>query len=44
VNANGSDIENLTPNYFPPDFLCQFAIFSPDEMEIYFIGEWFSVE
>jgi len=44
MNADGSNIANITPDYFPPEFLCHFAIFSPDEREIFFIGEWWSEE
>jgi Tol biopolymer transport system component len=40
INANGSENRNITPDYFPPQFLCHWAIFSGDDTAIYFIGEW----
>jgi Tol biopolymer transport system component len=42
MNSDGTDLQNITPDYFPPEFLCQFAVFSLDDTEIYFIGEWWS--
>jgi TolB protein len=42
MNTDGSKVENITPDFFPPDFLCHFAIYAPDEEGIYFIGEWWS--
>ena len=44
MNADGTDNRNITPDYYPPAFLCQFAVFSLDDTEIYFIGEWWSEE
>ncbi|TKJ40782.1 hypothetical protein CEE37_07405 [candidate division LCP-89 bacterium B3_LCP] len=40
MNADGSDYRNVTPTYFPPEFLCHKAVFSSDDSSIYFIGEW----
>lgn len=42
MNANGSENKNITPDYYPPDFLCHDPIFSKDDSSIYFIGEWYS--
>ncbi len=40
MNSDGSEIENITPEYFPPDFICRTPVFSPDDTRIFFIGEW----
>jgi Tol biopolymer transport system component len=40
MNADGTGNHNITPGYFPADFLCHFAIFNTDDSSIYFIGEW----
>ncbi len=40
MNADGTDNRNITPDYFPPQFLCHWAIFSRDDTAIFFIGEW----
>ena len=40
MNSDGTDNKNITPDYFPADFLCHNPIFSLDEDEIFFIGEW----
>jgi Tol biopolymer transport system component len=40
MNLDGSGSHDITPDYFPPDFLCHFAVFSADDEVIYFIGEW----
>jgi Tol biopolymer transport system component len=40
VNADGTDNRNITPEYFAPNFLCYSPIFSQDDSEIYFIGQW----
>jgi Tol biopolymer transport system component len=41
VNSDGANDHNITPGYFPADFLVrQTAIFSPDDSKIYFIGMW----
>ena len=41
MNADGSDNHDITPGYFAASFLCHSPIFSRDDSEIYFIGEWF---
>jgi Tol biopolymer transport system component len=40
MNADGSGLENATPSYFPPDFLCRSVVFSADDTMLYFVGEW----
>jgi len=40
MDFDGSGIKNITPEYFPPDFICRTPVFSPDDARIYFIGEW----
>ncbi len=44
MNADGSDNRNVTPDYFPPEFLCHRAVFSGDDSQILFIGEWYQPE
>ncbi len=41
MNADGSDNRNITPDYFPSNFLCHSPQFSNDDTEIYFVGEWY---
>jgi Tol biopolymer transport system component len=40
INSDGTGYESITPDYFPPGFLCHTAIFSPDDTIIYFVGQW----
>lgn len=40
MDADGSNYRNITPDYFPNQFLCHAGIFSNDDSMIYFIGEW----
>jgi len=42
MNADGSANRNITPEYFPADFLCHYPIFSRDDSKIFFVGEWYS--
>jgi Tol biopolymer transport system component len=44
MNADGSDNRNVTPDYFPPQFLCHGAVFSNDDSSIFFVGEWWSAQ
>lgn len=44
MNADGTENRNITPPYFPPQFLCKWAIFSNDDKALYFIGEWWTSE
>jgi Tol biopolymer transport system component len=41
MEADGSDNHNVTPEYFAPNFLCYSPIFSMDDSEIYFVGQWY---
>jgi Tol biopolymer transport system component len=40
LNADGSDCRNITPDYFPQVFLCHDPLYSADDSEVCFIGEW----
>jgi Tol biopolymer transport system component len=40
MNTDGGESRNITPDYFPAEFLCHSAVFSEDDSKIYFIGEW----
>jgi Tol biopolymer transport system component len=40
MNSDGSQNHDITPDYFPPTFLCHNAIFSLDDSKLYFIGQW----
>jgi Tol biopolymer transport system component len=42
MNSDGSENHNITPEYFPADFLCHDPIFSKDDSKIFFIGEWYT--
>ncbi len=42
MNADGSDSRNVTPSWFPAEFLCHSATFSADDSSIYFVGEWWA--
>jgi len=42
MNSDGSENRNITPDYFPADFLCHDPIFSKDGTKIFFVGEWYS--
>jgi Tol biopolymer transport system component len=44
MNADGSSNHNVTPEYFPSEFLCNWAIFSRDDESIFFVGEWWQNE
>jgi TolB protein len=44
MNTDGTGNRNITPGYFPPEFLCHWAVFSNDDRSIYFIGEWWAME
>lgn len=41
MNSDGSDNHNITPDYFPAEFLCHRGMFSADDSAILFIGEWY---
>lgn len=40
MNSDGTDDRNITPDWFPDDFLCHRAIFSADGTSVYFTGQW----
>jgi len=40
MNLNGSNLLNITPTNWPAVFLCSHGIFSHDDSQIYFVGEW----
>ena len=42
MNVDGSDNRNITPGWFPSEFLCHAAVFSTDDSSIYFVGEWWA--
>jgi TolB protein len=41
MNSDGTNLRNVTPDYFPPSFLCLSAMFSKDDSKIYFAGQWY---
>ena len=41
MTADGSDNHNVTPEYFDSNFLCYSPMFSLDDSEIYFVGQWY---
>jgi hypothetical protein len=41
VNSDGTENRDITPDYFPVDFLCYEPIFSEDDTKILFVGQWF---
>ena len=40
MHSDGSNITNINPDYFPPNFLCYTPVFSADDSKVFFIGEW----
>lgn len=40
MKADGSGQQNITPDYFPDEFLIKTAVFAADDRSIFFIGEW----
>jgi TolB protein len=40
MKSDGNDNRNITPSWFPTEFLCHSASFSWDDTAVYFIGEW----
>ncbi|MFC1550791.1 TolB family protein [Candidatus Neomarinimicrobiota bacterium] len=37
----GTDTENVTPDYFPENFLCHSPMFYDNNSKILFVGEWY---
>jgi TolB protein len=44
MRDDGTDIRDITPPYFPDNFLCHWAVFAKDDTKIYFLGEWWFQE
>jgi len=40
MNADGTGSRNLSADSFPDPFLCHRAIFSDNDLALYFVGEW----
>ena len=40
MNPDGSDLTNITPTNWLTEFLCSHGIYSYDDSNIYFVGEW----
>jgi Tol biopolymer transport system component len=40
MNSDGTNYRDITPEYFPNDFLCHSVVFSNDDSILYFIGQW----
>jgi Tol biopolymer transport system component len=41
MEADGPDSHSITPEYFASNFLCYSPMFSVDDSEVYFIGQWY---
>jgi TolB protein len=44
INADGSGLRDITPEYYPSNFLCRWVEFSADGKALYFVGEWWEQE
>jgi TolB protein len=40
MNSDGTNNRNVTPEYFPADFLCSRPCFSLNDSGIFFLGQW----
>jgi Tol biopolymer transport system component len=40
MNPDGTGNHNVTPDYFPSNFLCHQPVFSQNDASIYFLGQW----
>lgn len=40
MNSDGTHNRDITPDYFPTNFLCHSPIFSKTDLNIFFIGQW----
>jgi len=40
INSDGTTNLNITPAHFPADFLCHSPVFSKDDSNVFFIGQW----
>jgi Tol biopolymer transport system component len=41
MNADGANNRDVTPSYFPAEFLAHNAVFSSDDSKVYFVGQWY---
>ena len=41
MNADGTNNRDITPSYFPTEFLCHNALFSSNDSKVYFVGQWY---
>ncbi|MBU0630883.1 MAG: hypothetical protein KKC80_08240 [Candidatus Margulisbacteria bacterium] len=41
MNADGSNNRDITPSWFPANFLCRAALFSRDDTKLFFLGQWY---
>jgi Tol biopolymer transport system component len=44
MSADGTGTQDITPAYFPSQFLCHSVVFSDDDTIVYFVGEWWASE
>ena len=40
MDSDGMNNRDISPEYFPANFLCNSPIFSENDSKIYFVGEW----
>lgn len=40
MNADGTGSHNATPDSYPDNLIIHWAVFSPDDEKVYFVGEW----
>lgn len=40
MDSDGTNSHNVTPIYFPSNFLVHSSVFSADDSKIFFVGEW----
>ncbi|HUS84854.1 MAG TPA: hypothetical protein VMX56_06890 [Anaerolineales bacterium] len=44
MSADGTNNRSITPETFPLEFLCHWAVYSRDDSAVFFIGEWWLEE
>ena len=44
TSVDGSGTRDITPTYFPSQFLCHSVVFSEEDTSLYFVGEWWASE
>ncbi len=42
MQSDGTESRNVTPDYFPSEFLCHEAIFAGSDTSLFFVGEWWA--